>query len=164
MTLRALSFTEEERAFLQGRVALFWKSLFLIALIPDLLVLVLDPGMHLYRTGAILDRVTTLFFGALWLACRRGRRSAGMLLAVEWAGLVVFSLTVALTGRYLTAEALAHFIAQVPGTVPGLALEKAADAYISIMCVTGGGLVFALRAALVPSPPSRSVGPRRPRE
>jgi serine/threonine-protein kinase len=157
MTLRALSFTEEERAFLQRRVALFWKSLFLIALIPDLLVLVLDPGMHLFRTGAIMDRVTTLFFGVLWLLCRRGRHSAGVILAVEWVGLAVFSLAIALTGRYLTAEALAHFIAQVPDTIPGLALEKAADAYISIMCVTGGGLVFALRAALVPSPPSRTL-------
>jgi hypothetical protein len=156
MTFRALSFTEEERAFLQKRVALFWKSVFLIALIPDILTTVLDPGMHLFRTGAIMDRASTLFFGLLWLATRRGRRSAGTLLAVEWAGLGVASLATAFTGRYLTAEALAHFVAQVPGAVPGLALEKASDAYMSMMCVAAGGLLFALRAALVPSPPGRT--------
>ena len=32
MTLRGLSYTEEERAFLQQRVALFWKVIVLIAL------------------------------------------------------------------------------------------------------------------------------------
>jgi hypothetical protein len=154
MTFRGLSFTEEERAFLQQRVALFWKAVFLIALIPDVIGFLMDPGFM--PTGVVMDRLSTLFFGALWLLCRRGRRSAGALLAIEWIGLAVVSVVISLTGRYLTAEALVHFIAQVPGTVPGLALEKAADAYMSMMCVTGGGLLFAVRAALVPSPPSRT--------
>jgi hypothetical protein len=156
MTFRGLSFTEEERAFLQQRVALFFKSIFLISLFPVIVTILLDPGGAIYRSGAIMDRLATAFFGLLWLSCRRGRRSAGALLAIEWVGLGVVSLLIAVTGRYLTAEALVHFIAQASGTVPGLALEKAADAYMSIMCVLGGGLLLAVRAALIPSPPWRT--------
>ena len=157
MTFRGLSFTEEERAFLQERVALFWKAVFLIALIPDTIVFLLDPAGTLFKSGVIMDRLSTLFFGVLWLVCRRGRRPAWLVLALEWVGLGAVSVVVALTGRYLTTEAIALFSAQVTGTVPGLALERAADAYISMMCVTGGGLLFALRAALIPSPPSRTL-------
>ncbi|MGD8894691.1 MAG: serine/threonine-protein kinase [Acidobacteriota bacterium] len=156
MTLRGLSFTEEERAFLQQRVALFWKVVFLIALIPDAIVFLLDPAGSMFQTGALMDRLSTLFFGLLWLVCRGGRRPAWLLLTIEWVGLAGVSLAVSLTGRYLVTEALAVFIKQVPGTDPGLALEKAADAYISMMCLTGGGLLFFLRAALVPSPPWRT--------
>ncbi len=135
-------------------MALFWKVVFLIALMPDIVVFLLDPAI--LKTGIWMDRLSTLFFGVLWLALRRGRRPPWLVLAVEWVGLGVVSVVIALTARYLTAEASAHFVAQVPGTVPGLALEKASDAYMSMMCVTGGGLLFALRAALVPSPPGRT--------
>ncbi len=154
MTLRGLSFTEEERAFLQQRVALFWKVVFLIAVVADVTSLLLDPGF--LETGVWMDRLSTLLFGLLWLILRSGRRPASLILAVEWVGLGAVSLLIALTGRYLADGAMAHLIAQVPGTVPGLALEKAADAYMSMMCVTGGGLLFSLRAALVPTPPSRT--------
>ncbi|MCG6926927.1 MAG: serine/threonine protein kinase [Acidobacteria bacterium] len=157
MTLPGLSFTEEERAFLQQRVALFWKVVFLIALIPDAIVFLLDPAGTLFKSGVIMDRLSTLFFGLLWLVCRRGRRPAWLVLALEWVGLGAVSLVVALTGRYLTTEAIAYFAAQTPGTVPGPGLERAADGYMSIMCITGGGLLFALRAALIPSPPSRTL-------
>jgi serine/threonine-protein kinase len=154
MTLRAPSFTEEERVFLQQRVALFWKVVFLIALVADVTSFLLDPGF--LKTGIWMDRLSTALFGLLWLICRSGRRPAGLVLAVEWVGLGTVSLLIALTGRYLADGALAHLIAQVPGTVPGLALEKAADAYMSMMCLTGGGLLFSLRAALIPSPPLRT--------
>jgi hypothetical protein len=137
-------------------VALFWKVVFLIALIPDAIVFLLDPAGSMFQTGALMDRLSTLFFGLLWLVCRGGRRPAWLLLTIEWVGLAGVSLAVSLTGRYLVTEALAVFIKQVPGTDPGLALEKAADAYISMMCLTGGGLLFFLRAALVPSPPWRT--------
>jgi serine/threonine-protein kinase len=157
MTLRGLSYTEEERAFLQQRVALFWKVVFLIALVPDLIVVFLDPAGSMFQSGVWMDRLSTAFFGVLWLFCRRGRRPAWLVFAIEWVGLGAVALLIALTGRYLTTDALDHFFARIPETVPGRALEKATDAYISMMCVTGGGLLFALRAALVPSPPSRTL-------
>jgi serine/threonine-protein kinase len=51
---------------------------------------------------------------------------------------------------------MALFVTTAPGTVPGLGLEKASDAFVSMMFVTGGALLFFLRAALVPSPPWRT--------
>ena len=158
MRLANPSSTEEERAFLQTRVALFWKVIFLIALLPDTIQVIADPAGGLMRTGAIMDRLSTLLFGALWLVCRSGRRSARVLLAVEWVGLAIVSLLIALTGRYLATELAAQFIAFVPETDPGsLAFERAADAFISINCVLGGSLLFTVRAALIPSPPWRTL-------
>jgi tRNA A-37 threonylcarbamoyl transferase component Bud32 len=156
--LRGSSHNEEERAFLQQRVALFWKAVFLITLIPDVVEIALSPMSSHLRTGVILDRSCTLFFGLLWLLCRRGRRSWTTLLLVEWVGLASAVAMISLTCRYLAAEAIVHFAAQAPGSDPrSLPLTKAADAYVSLMAVLGGGLLFALRAALVPSRPTRTL-------
>jgi hypothetical protein len=84
--VRGASRGEEERAFFQQRVALFWKAVFLIALATDVVELVVDPASFT-RAAGILDRGSTLFFGLLWLLCRRGRRSWRQILAVEWIGL-----------------------------------------------------------------------------
>ena len=104
MTLRALSFTEEERAFLQQRVALFWKSIFLITLLPTVARILLDPGAMMLRTGFLLDMLSAGLFGVLWLVCRTGRRSAAVILAIEWVGLATVSALLTLTGRFLTPE------------------------------------------------------------
>ena len=155
--IRGSSRSEEERAFFQGRLALLWKAVFLIAVGTDVVELLVDPASFA-RTAALLDRVSTLFFGLLWLLCRRGQRSWKELLAVEWVGLAVVVGVVTLDGRYLAAESIAHFAAQSPGLDPGsLAVTKAADAYVSVMTILGGGLILALRAAIVPSPPSRTL-------
>jgi len=106
MTFRALSFTEEERAFLQQRVALFWKVIFLITLLPTTVRIVVDPGVMMMRTGVLMDMLSTALFGVLWMVCRTGRRSAGVILAIEWVGLATVSLAITLTGRYLTPEML----------------------------------------------------------
>jgi serine/threonine-protein kinase len=155
--LRGSSRSEEERAFYQGRLSLFWKAAFLISLGTDVVELLLDPGA-LLRTSAIIDRLGTLVFGLLWLLCRRGRRSWPELQAVEWLGLAMIVAVIALDGRYVAAESIVHFAAQSPGLDPRtMALSKAADAYVSITMILAGGLIFALRAALVPSPPVRTL-------
>ncbi len=156
-SFRGSSHSEDERAFFQQRVALFWKAVFLIALCANSVGLILDPASFT-RTGDVLNRVSTLFFGLLWLFCRRGRRSWKTLLAVEWVGLAVVVAVMALMGRYLASESVAEFVKHSPGPHPGpLALSKAADAYVSTMVLMGGGLMFVVRAALVPSPPSRTL-------
>jgi hypothetical protein len=155
--LRGSSHSEEERAFFQQRMALLWKSVFLISLGANTVGLLIDPASWA-RIGDILNRVSLLFFGLLWLLCRGGRRPWRVLLAAEWMGLAVVVAVMALMGRYVTADATVHFIKEAPGTDPGsLALAKAADAYVSIMLILGGGLMFALRAALVPSRPRRTL-------
>jgi hypothetical protein len=155
--VRASSRTEEERAFLQQRVALFWKAVFLISVGTDVVELLLDPASAA-RAAGILDKVATLFFGILWLLCRRGRRSFRELLAVEWMGLAVVVGVMNLAGRYLATESIADFAALDARVDPASpAVAKAADAYVSIMLVLGGGLILVLRSALVPSPPSRTL-------
>jgi serine/threonine-protein kinase len=153
MSFRALSFTEEERAFLQQRVALFFKFIFLIALIPDLVQLLFIPET-LLRTGVLIDKASTLTFGVLWLLCRRGRRSVPFVLAVEWIGLAMASLFLALMGRYLVRD-LAPFVTGLHWPIPPGA-EAALDAYVSMMVLFGGSLLFVIRAAFVPSPPLRT--------
>ena len=153
MTLRGLSFTEEERAFLQQRVALFWKFVFLIALIPDILHVLFLPE-QLLTTGALLDKASTLTFGALWLLCRRGRRSATFVLAIEWVGLAVASLFIAVMGRYFVRDFLVLLMGSHEAASPPL--EMAMDSYVSMMTLFGGSLLFVIRAAFVPSPPIRT--------
>ncbi len=155
--IRGTSHGEEERAFLQQRLALFWKALFLVAVATDVLEVAMRPASSL-QPSALLDRASTLTFGLLWLLCRGGPRPWGALLAVEWAGLAVAVAEITLAGRYLTAEAIAHFAVQDPATAPGsLALAKAADAYVSIMTLLAGALIVVIRAAIVPSPPARTL-------
>ena len=154
--VRGSTHSEEERAFYQQRVALFWKAVFLVSLGTDVLEVAMHPA-SLLQPSALLDRLSTLVFGFLWLLCRRGHRSWRALAAVEWVGLAVAVVVITLAGRYLTAEAIVHFAVQDPATDPGsLALAKAADAYVSIMILLAGALIFAIRAAIVPSPPGRT--------
>ncbi|HYN03795.1 MAG TPA: hypothetical protein VE359_15210, partial [Vicinamibacteria bacterium] len=150
--VRSWSRSEEERVFLQERVALFWKAVFLISVGTDVVELLVDPGSFA-RPAALIDRGTTVFAGLLWLLCRRGRRQWNEILAVEWVGLAVLVASMSLAGRYGAADSIAHFAAQDPRVDPAsLAVSKAADAYFSIMLVLGGGLILVLRAALVPAP------------
>ena len=152
-SVRSWSRSEEERVFLQQRVALFWKAVFLMSVGTDLVELLVDPASPA-RPAALIDRGTTVFAGLLWLLCRRGRRPWNEILAVEWVGLAVLVALMSLAGRYGAADSIAHFAAQDPRVDPAsLALTKAGDAYFSIMLVLGGGLILVLRSAIVPTPP-----------
>ena len=151
--VRSWSRSEEERVFLQARVALFWKAVFLISIGTDVVEMLVGPASFT-RPVALLDRGTTVFTGLLWLVCRRGRRSWNEILAVEWVGLAALVGLMSIAGRYGAADVIAHFAAQDPRVDPAsLALTKAGDAYFSIMLVLGGGLILVLRSALVPTPP-----------
>ena len=155
--VRSWSRSEEERVFLQERVALFWKAVFLISVGTDVVELLVDPASFT-RPAALLDRGTTVVPGLLWLLLRRGRRSWNEILAVEWIGLAMVVGLMVLAGRYGAADSIAHFAAQDPRVDPAsLAVSKAADAYFSIMLVLGGGLLVVLRAAVVPAPPRATL-------
>jgi serine/threonine-protein kinase len=99
-----------------------------------------------------------LLFGLLWLFCRRGRRSWRTLVGVECLGLSVVVAVMALMGRYLASESIAEFTRRSAGPHSGeVALSKAADAYVSTTVLMGGALMFVARAAVVPSPPLRTL-------
>jgi eukaryotic-like serine/threonine-protein kinase len=140
---------EEERAFLQARVALFWKVMFFIILLGSGLGAVgavKEPGGDL-----VLTLATTVQAGVFWWLCRRGVRSIRFSRAMESGGLLLASVTGALLGRYMLAGfAREHAVVGAQGAV-------LADAYISLLQLGGMAMQLAIRAALIPSRPQRTI-------
>ena len=140
--------SEEGRAFLQSRVALFWKVLFFFTVAGFCLGFaepISKPGPDLAIT--LFDAILA---GSLWALCRRGKRSPRFCRIVDGGGLLVASISGAFLGRYLLAGfARSHSLATAEG---GLM----ADAYISMIELFPFAMFLAIRAALVPSLPLRT--------
>jgi hypothetical protein len=141
--------SEEERAFLQARVALFWKVIFFIVLLGCALGVigaVAKPGGDLVFTAA-----STANAGILWWLCRRGQRSIGFSRVMEGGGLLLNATMSAPLGRYLLAGfARDHSIASAQAML-------IADGYVSMLQLCGMALMLAIRAALIPSTPRRTI-------
>jgi predicted Ser/Thr protein kinase len=140
---------EEERAFLQTRVALFWKVIFYIILLGSglgVIGAVAKPGVDL-----VLTLATTANAGIWWWLCRRGERSIRVSRAMESGGLLSNAIIGAPLGRYLLAGfARDHSIVSAQATVM-------ADGYVSMLQLCGMAMLLAIRAALVPSTPRRTL-------
>ena len=140
---------EEERAFLQTRVALFWKVLFFIILLGSGLGAVgaiAKPGVDL-----LLTLTSTAQAGIFWWLCGRGERSIRFSRRMEAGGLLINTTVGALLGRYLVAGfARDHSIASADGALM-------ADGYLSILEQSGIAMMVAIRAALIPSLPRRTI-------
>jgi len=150
---------EEERAFLQQRVALFWKVVFLTSLLADVTQAVLEYAGVLQQPAVRLDRLATLVFGTLWLLCRRASRSVRFVQTAEALGLAVVSVMIALMGRFLAAALAPEMVADIPGADPrSPAVQRMVDAYVSMQVLLAGSILFVLRAALIPSSPWRTLG------
>ncbi|MDB5216085.1 MAG: serine/threonine kinase [Myxococcaceae bacterium] len=141
--------SEEARAFLQARVALFWKVMFCIS--------VLSSGMG--AVGAIAKPgvdflvvlASTAQSGTFWWLCRRGRRSLRFSRAMEAGGLLINLTGGAVLGRYLLAGfSRDHSLVTSEGVLM-------ADAYVSMLLMGGTALMVVIRAALIPSPPRRTI-------
>jgi eukaryotic-like serine/threonine-protein kinase len=141
--------SEGERAFLQIRLALFWKVMFFIVLFGCALGAVgavVKPGGDLLLTLA-----STAQAGAFWWLCRRGVRSIRFSRRMEAGGLLLNSAISALLGRYMFAAfARDHQVVGAQGAV-------LADAYLSLMQLSGTAMMLAIRAALIPSRPRRTI-------
>jgi serine/threonine-protein kinase len=141
--------SEEGRAFLQARVALFWKVLFFIILLGSGLGMVgavASPGIDLLITIA-----STLTAGILWWVASRGERSIRASRWLDAGGLLLNSVIGALTGRYLLATFTNDHALTIEQSV------SMADGYVSMLQLDGMGLMMAIRAALVPSSPRRTI-------
>jgi serine/threonine-protein kinase len=141
--------SEEARAFLQARVALFWKVLFGFFLLGSafgVLGAVKKPGFDLLLTLAL-----TAVAGACWWLCGRGQRSKSFSRAVEAAGLLLMLSGGALVNRYV----LVGFIEQHSLVTPEGMLM--ADGLVLLLGQGGAALKLAVRAALVPSSPRHTA-------
>lgn len=141
--------SEEGRAFLQTRVALFWKVMFFVSL--------LSSGMG--AVGAIarpgVDFVVVLALtvqaGTFWGLCRSGQRSIRFSRAMEAGGLLLNLAGGAVLNRYLLAGfARDHSLVTAEGAMM-------ADGYVSMLQLGGIGMMVAIRAALIPSVPVRTI-------
>src|SRR5688572_6971003 len=134
---------EEGRAFLQARVALFWKVIFFIILLSSglgAIGTVAKPGFDLLLTLA-----STANAGIFWWLCRRGERSIQFSRRMESGGLLLNSTIGALLGRYLLAGfARDHSLVTAEAIVM-------ADGYVSMLQLGGMAMMVAIRAALIPS-------------
>jgi hypothetical protein len=141
--------SEEGRAFLQKRVATFWKVIFFIILSSSVLGAfgaVAKPGLELLLTLA-----STANAGLFWLLCRTGQRSVRFSRGVESGGLLGNALTGALIGRFmLVGFAREQGILDTSGMV-------IADGFVTMLELAGMGLMVAIRAALIPSTPRRTA-------
>ncbi|HMI93943.1 MAG TPA: serine/threonine-protein kinase [Polyangiales bacterium] len=141
--------SEEARAFLQSRVALFWKVLFFIILLSSglgALGAVAKPGLHL-----VLTLASTAQAGFFWWLCARGERTIWFSRATESGGLLLNAVIGAPLGRYFFAEfASDHAIASPEAVVM-------ADGFVSMLQLAGMAMMLAIRAALIPSPPRRTI-------
>ena len=140
---------EESRALLQSRVALFWKVIFFIILLSSGLGVVgavAQPGVHL-----VLTLASTANAGFFWFFSARGERSIRFSRGVEAGGLLLNASISALLGRYLLLD-----FARDRSLVSQEAIVVA-DGYVSMLQLAGMAMMLAIRAALVPSTPTRTI-------
>jgi serine/threonine-protein kinase len=82
--------SEEDRRFLNLRLAFFGRVIFYLsgAFVPLDFAVDVIAGRPPVRLDRVLLVIATLIFGAQWLLCRRGRRSAAQLNIIDVGGLV----------------------------------------------------------------------------
>jgi len=141
--------SEEGRAFLQCRVALFWKVMFFIILLSSgmgALGAIAKPGWDLVLTLALTAQA-----GALWWLCSRGQRSVKFSRRAEAGSLLINLAGGGLLSRYVLAGFIRdHSLVTAEGTMM-------ADAYAAMLQLGGTAMMVAIRAALIPSAPRRTI-------
>jgi serine/threonine-protein kinase len=158
MTTRTSELGDEQRAFLQQRVALFGKVMFVIALLGVCAHLGLHRE-HLLESWFVLYLVHTGLLALAWLTCRTGVRSMSFCRAVEAVVLLSLAVTAAVMIRFLLPSLLPQMLGDtVTVDDPGY------DRIVGLLQVQmGQGLLTALtltvvvRAAIVPSRTLRTV-------
>jgi serine/threonine-protein kinase len=148
-TPRSLENGEAARAFLQARLALFWKVICLIMVFASALGAVgalIHPGPDL-----VLDLALAAAAGVLWWLSGTGERSVRFCRTLEVVGLLTFFTTSSFLGRFvLVGFARERSLATADGALM-------ADAYLSILGLVGTALMILVRAALIPSSPRRTL-------
>ena len=148
-TARGSESTEEARAFLQSRLALYWKFLAVFMLLGSLLAL--GNAFKSRGDDFFVDLALSAEAGVFWLICRTGQLSIRFLRVLEVVGLAVYFTGASFLPRY---------------TLIGFAQERAlttakgalfADAYMATLGLVGTMMLVCLRAAFIPSSPRRTL-------
>jgi eukaryotic-like serine/threonine-protein kinase len=141
--------SEEARALLQARLALFWKFLCWFMLLGT--GLALAGAFKRLGPDLAIDVVLAAASGALWWICQRGPHSARSLRWIELAGLLGYFTIASFLSRYvLVGFARERGLLTAEGALM-------ADAYVSTLGLIGAALWSGVRAALIPSSPRRTA-------
>ena len=134
---------------MQARVALFWKVMFFIILLSSGLGAVgaiARPGVDFWLVLALTAQA-----GALWWLCARGQRSVRFSRLMEGGSLLINLTGGAFLGRYLLMGfSRDHALVTAEG-------QLMADGYVSMLQLGGTAMMVAIRAALIPSTPRRTI-------
>jgi eukaryotic-like serine/threonine-protein kinase len=104
------------------------------------------PGVDL-----LLTLVGAAETGTLWWLCRKGKRSVRFSRAVDAGGVLLLAVNGALMSRYLMAGfARDHALATEQATTM-------ADGFVTMLQIESGAVQIAIRAALIPSRPRRTL-------
>src|SRR4051812_16581763 len=138
--------SEESRALLQIRVALFWKVMFFISLVGcgvGAVGAIVKPG-----TQSLIGLAQTAHAGLFWWLSHKGQRSVRFSHALESGGLLINVTSCAWLGRYLVgAFAREHSLVTAEGALMS-------DGYIMMLHVAGNGQA--------PPPPPAPLPPGPP--
>ncbi len=140
---------EEARAFLQTRVALFWKVMCFIMLFASVVELVgafKEPGASLF-----IDWLLSAQAGTFWWLCQRRQHSVRFLRTLEAVGIVFLFTGGSVIWRCILVDFLRE---RTVTTREGMVM---ADAYIAILGMFGAALTSTMRAAVIPSSPWRTT-------
>jgi hypothetical protein len=142
--------SEEARAFLQTRLVLFWKVLFCFTLAGGVLGLA-GGGMVKPGPDTVITFGAIVLSGGLWWLCRRGKHSIRFCRIVDGGGLLV----VAIVGTFLTRHILVGFVRE--HSVVTAEGSLMADGYVVMIDLFPAAMYLAIRAALIPSSPRRTI-------
>ena len=143
--------SEEARAFLQRRVALFWKVIFgfgVMSIGVGAVERFSEPGGDF-----VINLLTTVQAGFLWWLSARGRRSIRFSRWIDAAGLFLNMLLGAFIGRFM----MPGLAGRLPDVAASPAAEVMTDGFATMLLIGGMGIMVTIRAALIPSQPGRTA-------
>ena len=92
---------EEERAFLQQRLAQFAKWAFFLSVASTVVSIATGAPADLFSLAWFLDHAVMVLMAAMWFVCSRGEHSIRWLRAIDAGVAVLTGVFVALLGRFL---------------------------------------------------------------
>jgi len=139
---------EGERATLQRRIALCAKVAFWLDLTADVVFMLFAPVKQWSLLAEMPDRGITVMFGLMWLIARRGTPSLRFLRGLDAVGFWLVAMFICVASRYSAPQLLTEF-----GVDSGPGAMALADTLAGQRLISGGVILYMLRASVIPSPP-----------
>ncbi|MCG6921231.1 MAG: serine/threonine-protein kinase [Acidobacteriota bacterium] len=150
---------DEQRAFLQQRVALFGKVMTIVNALGCGAFVALFPWEYLLKPWFALYLVNAGLIVAMWLSCRTGVRSVRFCRTIEATALIGSALSSSVMSRFMIPFGLPQALGGVvsPADPAYDRVVGLHQAHAGMGMVVGLGILVLVRAAIVPSKTLRTV-------